>query len=505
MQLTVRDLLMAGADDAIAIAAPDGTPLTFGGLREQVDETTAALNAAGLDRGDRIASVLPNGAEAATAFLGLASGASAAPLNPAYRAPEFEFYLTDLRARALLVEAGSASPALEVAAQLGLPVIRLIPTPEEGAGRFRLELDRLPRSADFRGGPATADDEALVLHTSGTTSRPKIVPLTQANLAMSARNIVQALRLTTDDCGLVVMPLFHIHGLIAGVLAPLSAGGRVCCAPGFDALKFFGWMAQARPTWFTAVPSMHQAILARAPRNQDVIEANPLRFVRSSSSALSPRLMAELEEVWGCPAIEAYGMTEASHQIASNPLPPGERRPGMVGLPAGPDVAIMDAEGRLLGPGQTGEIVIRGESVTAGYEANPEANAHAFTGGWFRTGDQGAMDADGYVVLNGRLKEIINRGGEKISPREVDEALLAHPAVAQAIAFAVAHDKLGEDVAAAVVLRDGEELSERDLRAFAGERLAAFKAPRQILFLDEIPKGPTGKIQRIGLAEKLGL
>jgi acyl-CoA synthetase (AMP-forming)/AMP-acid ligase II len=503
MPSTIRDLLASGADDAQAIAAPGAKPLTYAGLRAQIDETIAALNAGGVGRGDRVAIVLPNGAEMATAFLSIASGASAAPLNPAYRPAEFEFYMSDLGAKALVVEAGSTSPALEVAARLGVPVIRL--EPDQGAGRFTLAIDPAPGSAPLRGGPADQGDEALVLHTSGTTSRPKIVPLAQSNLAASARNIGAALRLTASDCGLVVMPLFHIHGLIAGLLSPLSAGGRVLCTPGFDALKFFAWMEAARPTWFTAVPTMLQTIVARAPRNRATIEANPLRFIRSSSSALPPRLMAELEAAFGAPAIEAYGMTEASHQIASNPLPPGERRPGKVGLAAGPEVAIMDAAGRLLGPGQTGEIVIRGDNVTAGYENNSEANAAAFTGGWFRTGDQGAMDEDGYVVITGRLKEIINRGGEKISPREVDEALLAHPAVAQAIAFAVAHDMLGEDVAAAVVLRDGETLSERDLRDFAGERLAAFKAPRRILFLEEIPKGPTGKIQRIGLAQKLGL
>jgi acyl-CoA synthetase (AMP-forming)/AMP-acid ligase II len=279
----------------------------------------------------------------------------------------------------------------------------------------------------------------------------------------------------------------------------------VFCTPGFNALKFFAWMEEARPTWFTAVPTMHQAILARAPRNAGVIAANPLRFIRSSSAALPARVMAELEAVFGAPAIESYGMTEACHQIASNPLPPGERRPGRVGLAAGPDVAIMDAGGKLLGAGETGEIVIRGDNVTAGYEANPKANGEAFTNGWFRTGDQGAIDADGYVVITGRLKEIINRGGEKISPCEVDEALMAHPAVAQVVTFAMAHDKLGEEVGAAVVLREGGALSERDLRDFAGLKLADFKVPRRILFMAEIPKGATGKIQRIGLAAKLGL
>jgi acyl-CoA synthetase (AMP-forming)/AMP-acid ligase II len=301
------------------------------------------------------------------------------------------------------------------------------------------------------------------------------------------------------------MPLFHIHGLIAGLLAPLSAGGQVCCTPGFDALHFFRWMEEARPTWYTAVPTMHQAILARAHRHEDLIRKHPVRFIRSSSSALPPQVIRELEATFGAPVIESYGMTEAAHQMASNPLPPGARKPGTVGLAAGPEVAIMDAAGNLLPRGVPGEIVIRGPNVTAGYQNNAKANAEAFSNGWFRTGDQGVMDADGYLSITGRLKEIINRGGEKISPREVDEILMDHPAVRQVVTFAVPHDKLGEDVAAAVVLRDGATATEKELREFVSRHLAPFKVPRTILFLDEIPKGATGKLQRIGLAQKLGL
>ena len=301
------------------------------------------------------------------------------------------------------------------------------------------------------------------------------------------------------------MPLFHIHGLIAAVLSSLYAGASVACMPGFNALKFFSWFDEIKPTWYTAVPTMHQAILARAGRNQEILERNPLRFIRSSSSSLPGPVMKELEEVFGAPVIESYGMTEAAHQMASNPLPPHERRPGCVGIAAGPEVAIMAQDGELLAPGKIGEVVIRGDNVAQGYENNDKANAEAFTSGWFRTGDQGQMDEAGYLTLTGRLKEIINRGGEKISPREVDEILMSHPAVAQAVVFAMPHEKLGEEVAAAIVLREGEEVSEREIRDFAAQRLAAFKVPHKALFLDEIPKGATGKLQRIGLAEKLGL
>jgi acyl-CoA synthetase (AMP-forming)/AMP-acid ligase II len=305
------------------------------------------------------------------------------------------------------------------------------------------------------------------------------------------------------------MPLFHIHGLIAGLLAPLSAGGSVFCTPGFNALKFFAWMQEAAPTWYTAVPTMHQVILTRAAQNRAIIAAHPLRFMRSSSSSMPPQVIEELEATFGAPLIEAYGMTEAAHQMASNPLPPAKRIRGSVGIAAGPEVAIMDAAGTLLPANSTGEIVIRGPNVTAGYENNPTANHEAFTAGdagcWFRTGDQGVMDAEGYLTITGRLKEIINRGGEKISPREVDEVLMDHAAVLQVVTFAIPHAKLGEEVGAAVVLREGQAVTEKELREFVARRLADFKVPRHIVFLAEIPKGATGKLQRIGLAQKLGL
>ena len=332
-----------------------------------------------------------------------------------------------------------------------------------------------------------------------------MVPLSQVNLAASARNIAKTLRLEAGDRCLNIMPLFHIHGLMAPVLASLAAGGEVVCAPGFDALRFFAWLADTQPTWYSAVPTMHQTILARAGRNEEAVRGNRLRFIRSSSASLPTTVMASLEKVFDAPVIEAYAMTEAAHQMCSNPLPPAVRKPGSVGPAAGPEVAILDDQGRGLVVGTEGEIAIRGPNVTAGYLNNPTANACAFHGDWFRTGDQGVMDDEGYVRVTGRLKEIINRGGEKIAPLEVDEVLLGHHAVAQACTFAVPHAKLGEEVAAAVVLVDGAEVTDRELRDFVGERLADFKTPRRFAFVDEIPKGPTGKIQRIGLAKALGL
>ncbi len=503
---TIPELLELGEEGAAAIGAPEGVPtLSRGALRALARRTVETLNGLGIGRNDRVAIVLPNGPEMATAFLCIASGATTAPLNPGYRAEEFEFYLTDLGAKALVVEPGEKTPAIDVARRLGVPIVELLRERERGAGTFSLRAVDARSGAAASPGLAGPDDVALVLHTSGTTSRPKIVPLLHRNVTASARHIVAALGLRPGDVCLNIMPLFHIHGLMAATLASLAAGAQVSCSAGFNALRFVHWLDEVRPTWYTAVPTMHQAILARAGRHADVLARSRLRLVRSSSASLPSQVMAELERTFRAPVIEAYGMTEAAHQMASNPLPPRPRKPGSVGVAAGPEIAIMDEQGNLLGAGATGEVVIRGPNVTPGYEANPEANAKAFANGWFRTGDQGVVDAEGYLRLTGRLKELINRGGEKISPLEVDEVLMHHPAIQQVVTFGLPSAHLGEEVAAAVVLRDGKAVTERELRDFAEKHLAHFKVPRKIVFLAEIPKGATGKLQRIGLAAKLGL
>jgi acyl-CoA synthetase (AMP-forming)/AMP-acid ligase II len=499
--MTLEMLVAAQPPDAIAIAATDRQPLTYGRFASLCVETRGALRSRGLGRNAKLAIVLPNGPDMAAAFVACASAVTAAPLNPAYREDEFHFYMDDLKARALLVDGGSVSPAIAAARRLGIPVLTL--QAAEAAGAFTITGDAVGQTTQE--GPAEAGDVALVLHTSGTTSRPKIVPLTHTNLLASARNIASTLRLSSNDRCLNIMPLFHIHGLVAAILATLQAGGSVYCSPGFNALKFFSWMEEAKPTWYTAVPTMHQAILSRAARNGEVVAATPLRFIRSSSASLPVPVFHDLEKAFGCPVIEAYAMTENAHQMTSNQLPPGRRKPGFVGRAAGPDVAIMNIEGRLLAAGEEGEVVTRGSNVTPGYENNPKANAEGFAHGWFHTGDQGFMDAEGFLKITGRLKEIINRGGEKVAPVEVDEVLMEHPAVHQAVTFAVPHDKLGEDVAAAVVLREAMQVTERELQDFANAKLAAFKVPRRIVILTEIPKGATGKLQRIGLAERLGL
>lgn len=506
MTRTLAALLASHGADAPAIGAPGRDWLTYGGLRQLSDDICSQLRAFGIGSNDRVAIVLPNGPEMAAAFVTIAQAAVTAPLNPAYQQAEYSFYLEDLRARALVVPAGYDGPALAAAEPLGMAVLRLEPVQDGPAGQFR--LTGTPATCPAPAAQPGPDDVALILHTSGTTSRPKIVPLTQSNLAASAGNIVTSLTLSQSDRCLNVMPLFHIHGLIAAVTASLAAGGSVSCASGFDALKFFGWMAEVKPTWYTAVPTMHQAILSRAARNADIITANPLRFLRSSSASLPAQVMLELAATFKAPVIEAYGMTEATHQMACNPLPPRAQKPGSVGIAAGPLLRIAhEVEDRLIDG--TGEVVISGPNVTPGYEGNPEANRKNFFEAegrrWFRTGDQGALDEEGYLRLTGRLKEIINRGGEKISPLEVDGILLDHPAIQQVVAFAMPHPKLGEEVAAAVVLREGQSATERDIRDFCATRMADFKVPRRVVILDEIPKGATGKLQRIGLAEKLGL
>jgi len=503
--MNLPDLLhgaLARNPNATALVAPSRAPLSYDALRQQVAVTAGALRAANVGMQDKVAVVLPNGPEMASAVVAVASTAICAPLNPKYAADELRFHLSDLAAKALLLPADDIGPARSVARELGVRCIDVRWRRDAPAGCF--ELAGFDASTPREGGrsPGT-DDIALVLHTSGTTSRPKIVPLSHANLCSSALNVARVLQLSKEDRCLGIMPLFHIHGIVAALLASLAAGSSVACTSGYEDGQFLPWLDELHPTWITAVPSMYQAILAELARYPDGAAATRLRFARSSSAPLPPAVMQELEGALQAPVIEAYGMTEAAHQIASNPLPPGRRKPKSVGIAAGPDVAVMDDAAHLMPPGTTGEIVIRGNNVTRGYDDNPEANAKAFAAGWLRTGDQGSIDSDGYVFLTGRLKEIINRGGEKVSPHEVDEALLEHPAVGQAVAFGVRHETLGEDVAAAVVLKPGASATEDQIRAFLFGRLAEFKIPSRLVIVDAIPKGATGKIQRFGLEAKL--
>ena len=445
---TLREILAQGADRSTALIAPETeSRWSYAGLRSQVADLAAQLAGMNVGRGDRVAIVLPNGPEIVAAFLAVVHGGSvAAPLNPAYTADEFTFFFGDIEPRALIVPPGGA-PAARATAPSGCSIVEAA---VDERGRLTFAGGGLGAGAVAEPEP---EDVALVLHTSGTTSRPKQVPLTHRNLLASARTIVQTYGLGPSDVSLCVMPLFHVHGLVASTLSALHSGGAVIAPVRFSAGRFWLDAGHYGATWYSAVPTIHQILLARSAEDGPSAGATGLRFARSCSAALAPAVMRGLEERFGMPVLEAYGMTEASHQMASNPLPPALRVPGSVGLATGVQIAIMDATGKLLPSGAVGEVVIKGESVTSAYHNNPEANAAAFAAGWFRTGDQGVLDEAGYLRLTGRLKEMILRGGENIAPREIDEVLLDHPAVAEAVAFAVPDEKYGEEVAAAVVLR----------------------------------------------------
>jgi len=359
-------------------------------------------------------------------------------------------------------------------------------------------------SGTAAGAPVAApalDEPALVLHTSGSTGRPKRVPLSHANLSISAGNVARGYALSDDDVSLCVMPLFHVHGLVASTLATLATGGTVVIPAKFSPLSFWGVAQDVGATWYSAVPTIHQLLLARVkPGAPKPAGASKLRFIRSCSASLPPQVMHDLEAAFGAPVLEAYGMTEAAHQMSTNPLPPAAHLPGSVGIGTDVKISIRNADGQALPPGDRGEVCIQGPNVMGGYENNPEANATAFFDGtWFRTGDQGVLDENGYLTLTGRLKEMINRGGEKISPREIDEVLLTHPSVAEAVCFGTPHPTWGEEVAAAVQLK--EPVSEADLLAFCKERLADFKRPKKIHITEAIPRTATGKIQRRVVAQ----
>lgn len=486
-------LRIAPADKTAVILPETGTRVSYGSLREQVQTMADALAAAGIRRGDRVATILPNGLPAIVAFLAAATAGTAAPLNPGYRREEVRFYLVDTAARVLLCPADGAEEARQ-AAEGSVPVYSV---GMDASGLVRMSAGPARARSAAAPGP---EDVALVLHTSGSTGRPKRVPIRHSNLAVSARNIVRTYTLSPDDAALCAMPLFHVHGLVASTLSTFLSGGTVVLPEKFTPLSFWRTVRDCGVTWYSAVPTIHQLLLTRAGRERPA-GAEQLRFIRSCSAALPPEMMRNMEAIFGVPVLEAYGMTEAAHQMCSNPQPPAARKPGSVGPGTGVKIGIMDAAGKQLDTGTRGEVVIQGPNVVAGYENNPEANAKSFTNGWFRTGDQGFLDADGYLTLTGRIKELINRGGEKIAPREVDEVLLTHPAVAEAVAFGVPHPAWGEEVEALVVLR--EPVKESAILSYCRERLAEFKCPKKIHFSETIPRTPTGKIQRGAVAEAI--
>jgi acyl-CoA synthetase (AMP-forming)/AMP-acid ligase II len=492
---TLLELIQVAPAENIAFLLTDsGIRVSYESFRSQVATMADALASLGITRGDRVATVLPNGLPAVVSFVAASVAGTAAPLNPGYREDEFSFFLEDTNAKILLVPAEGADAARKAAASKGVPVHTLM-MDEEGV----VTIAGAPTGK--HAAPPSPDDIALVLHTSGSTGRPKRVPILHRNITASTANIVEHYTLTPRDVSLCVMPLFHVHGLVASTLSTLQSGGTVAIPNKFNPLSFWRTVADSGATWYSAVPTIHSLLLSRAKERPAGCEG--LRFIRSCSAALPPEMMAKMEELFGAPVLEAYGMTEASHQMSSNPQPPHARKPGSVGPGTGVKIGILDDAGNVLAAGERGEVCIQGPNVVSEYENNPEATAKSFTNGWFRTGDQGFLDADGYLTLTGRLKELINRGGEKIGPREIDEVLLAHPAVAEAVAFGVPHKMWGEEVAAAIVLKEGEPVTEAAILAFCKERLADFKMPKKLYMVDTIPRTATGKIQRGAVAKAL--
>jgi len=501
MRLThLRDLVSHSTrPDAPALGAPGRGDLAYRELAHQVRATGERLRELGIATGDPVALALHSGPELAAAFLSVACYTPCAPLNPAYQQAEFEHFLSDMGARALVVPADTPSAATAAAQDRGVPVIELETRPDSPAGVFGLRGEPLGPAAGGTSGP---DDVAMILYTSGTIARPRRVPLTHHNLMAAATNTGRTYALGPDDRCLCVMPLYHAHGLTSTLLASLRYGASVVCPPGFDASRFLDWLDACHPTWYTAVPAMHTAALNAAAGREEELARHHLRFIRSASAPLPGPVLDRLERAFEAPVIEAYGMTEAASLVTSNPLPPGVRKRGSVGLPVGEPVRILDEKGRKVPVGSPGEIAIRGANVMSGYGDDPAANSVAFVDGWLRTGDYGYLDDDGYLFVVGRVKEIINRGGSKVSPAEVDEALAGHPDLAEVAAFAVPHDTLGEDVAVAVVPRTGTTVSEHEVRAFAADRLVAYKVPSRVIVTDRIPRNATGKVQRLRLAER---
>ena len=489
--------LAAEIGDVETIFAPDRAPLTFSGLLECVTGIRTTLNRIGIGRGDRVVAALPNGPETAVCFFGVAACATFVPLNPEYTEDEFSRYLARLRPRAIIVRSGSGDAIKNAATRSKIPVLELNAVEGRASGVFELEGDEIGACRDPEWG--SAEDVALILLTSGTTARPKLVPLRQRHLLALVRAGNEHYALGTQDRSLHVMPMFHGHGLKSGLVVPVLSGSGVICLPRFDVPSFFANMAALRPTWYSASYTIQQSIVERIDDYRRVAREAGLRFIVSGSGRIDPRIVRGLEAAFGCPVIDRYSMSETG-VLTSMPLPPGVAKPGTVGTPVINEVRIMDAYGAMLPANREGEVVARGPSVFEGYLDEPEASTEAFRDGWFRTGDLGRLDDDGYLTIVGRIKELINRGGEKIGPAEVERAIAEHPAVARVCVFGIPHATLGEEVAAAVVPIDGALVSEKAIVDVARKHLVSFKVPRVVMFTSELPQTAAGKIDRRALA-----
>ncbi|KAM3072272.1 hypothetical protein ACMFMG_009085 [Clarireedia jacksonii] len=491
--------------DATAIIIPGKQPLivTYNQLSAEVLSFQKKLAKLGVTPQSAVSIALPNTYEFIVAFLAAAwQRGIAAPLNSAYKQEEFEFYIDDLKSAVALVPKDSFAKdgaAVRAARKYNAAVAECYWNGKEVVLDVKDE-GKLKGKGNQNVEQAQPDDIALVLHTSGTTGRPKAVPLTHRNLTRTMKNIQATYNLTPADRTMLVMPLFHVHGLLAGFLAPLLSGGSVIVPPKFSASEFWTDFITHKANWYTAVPTIHQILLKNPP---PTTKPN-IRFIRSCSSPLSPTTFHQLEEQYNAPVLEAYAMTEAAHQMTSSPLPPGKRQPGSVGIGQGVEVRILDGSGKELPIGTEGEICIRGENVTKGYLNNEKANQESYTKeGFFRTGDQGKMDKDRYLFITGRIKELINKGGEKISPIELDNVLVRHPAVSEAVSFAIPDEMYGQDIGVAIVLKPDQQLDANELKKWVADKLVKFKVPKQVYFTDDMPKTATGKIQRRIVADTM--
>ncbi|MGW1159524.1 AMP-binding protein [Streptomyces sp. NPDC002519] len=503
---------MRRTPDQTAVGVADGSMrLTYQQMGRLAQTLAHELTEAGITRSDPIALYSDNRPEFIVALLAAwTTGAAVVPMDPQLTVPEIHTRLAAVHAKAVLLPhrlrdsypaEGDATPAWAIdvgtaRTQVALTDIRHGSSPSRTAP---LQPSRNPHQAQ---GPG----HALLLFTTGSTGTPKIVPLTQANLAASVTGIQSTYHLGTDDATLLVMPLFHGHGLVAGLLATLASGGAAYLpATGrFSAHLFWDEITAARATWYTAVPTIHQILLNRAAGEYPAADPPALRFIRSSSAPLAPAVSRRIREQFGAPVIPAYGMTETAHQAASNPLPrDGVCKDASVGLPTGLQIRIIAGNGELAPTGDTGEVCVRGPALTAGYLNDPQASATSFTDGWFHTGDLGHLDFDGYLFLSGREKDMINRGGEKIAPHTVEAVLLSHPAVQDALAFAVPDAKYGEEINAAVILQTGRHATQADLQQHCRGQLSAFEIPKKIHFLDRFPRTTKGDGDRRALAAAL--
>ncbi|MEV0277762.1 FadD7 family fatty acid--CoA ligase [Streptomyces sp. NPDC050610] len=478
-------------------------PLSYGALAASADDVAARLTAAGLRRGDVVALVCANTAEFAVGLLGTArAGLVVAPMDPALPGPQLSARLDALGARTVLL--GPPATGAAPVARVDTPVWPLrVTVSATGTATAALDTTAPPAPAGTGASRELTADDALVLFTAGTTDRAKMVPLSRANVAASIRGICATYELGPADATVAVMPFFHGHGLFAALLSSLAGGGRVLLPERgrFSARTFWSDVRSVSATWFTAVPTIHEILLDRAATEYPGPELAPLRFVRSCSAPLNTATQRALERTLGAPLLSAYGMTESAHQAASEPLPRrGTLKHGSVGRPTGVALRVLDRDGQPCPAGVQGEVQVQGPTVARGYLADPAETSHAFADGWLRTGDLGSLDEDGYLFLTGRIKNLINRGGEKISPEHVEDILAGCPGVAEAAVFAVPDAHYGQRVGAAVVVRGGprggESAGAEQILRYCRDRLSAFEVPERLKIVPELPHTAKGGLDR---------